>query len=95
MSDASHVHHFVANLSNQPVELHLPSGVRVLPPRGRAELAAADLQSPQLQALRASRLVMIGQSDPPSAEEPAPEAPRRAEPPARQTETPDHPKAEG
>jgi hypothetical protein len=49
----------VTNERNQPVELHLPSGLIVLPPRGRAELAPADLGAGQLRALIASRAITI------------------------------------
>jgi hypothetical protein len=95
VSDAASVHHFVANLSNQPVELYLPSGLRVLPPRSRAEIPAADLQSRQLQVLQASRLVMIDQSTAPAEAEPAPKTPHAPDQPASETQRPDHPKAEG
>lgn len=81
---ATAVIHLVTNLSNQPLELYLRSGLRVLPPRGRTEVAAADLESPQLQVFRRERLVMIdqGSREPPKpaahaaqeAEKPPPEA---------------------
>lgn len=59
MSDAEKVRHLVTNHQNQPIELYLPSGLIVLPPRGRAELVETDLAAPQLEVLRASRLVSL------------------------------------
>jgi hypothetical protein len=57
VTDAPQLRYIVTNHQNQPVELHLPSGLVVLPPRGRATLTAADLAARQLQVLTASRLV--------------------------------------
>ena len=57
MSETEEVRHIVINQTNQPVELHLPSGLIVLAPRGRAEVSESDLSAPQLQELRRSRLV--------------------------------------
>jgi hypothetical protein len=57
VTDAPQLRHIVTNHQNQPVELHLPSGLVVLPPRGRATIMAADLAARQLQVLMASRLV--------------------------------------
>jgi len=57
VSDAENVRHIVTNHQNQPIELHLPSGLLVLPPRGRADVSETDFLAPQLQVLRASRLI--------------------------------------
>ena len=59
MSNAEKARYIVTNQQNQPVELHVPSGLVVLPPRGRADISPSDLSAPQLLALRLSRLVMI------------------------------------
>lgn len=67
MSDPEKARHRVTNRQNQPVELHLPSGLIVLPPRGEADVDASDLESPQLRVLRKGRRI--------TAEEIAPAAP--------------------
>ena len=59
MSDPEITPRFIVNLRSQPVEIHRPGGVLVLPPRGRAELTASDLGLPQLQVLLANRQVSI------------------------------------
>jgi hypothetical protein len=59
MSNETQVRHIVTNRLNQPVELHLHSGLVVLPPRGRATLASVDLASPQLRVLTASQVVWL------------------------------------
>lgn len=57
MSEEKCVHHFVRNHQNQPLELHLSTGVLVLGPRAEAELQEIDLAAPQLKVLRRNRLV--------------------------------------
>jgi hypothetical protein len=75
VSEAEKVRHIVTNQQNQPVELHLPSGLIVLPPRGRTELSETDLSAPQLQVLRASRLIALHEvAQAPEAEAAAEEA---------------------
>lgn len=64
MSDAEKGRYVVVNHQNQPVELYLPSGLIVLPPRGQAELAEADLAAPQLRVLCASRVVTTREAAP-------------------------------
>jgi hypothetical protein len=57
VSEEKHVRHFVTNHRNQPVELHLPSGVIVLGPREEVEIQEVDLATPQLEVLRQNRLI--------------------------------------
>jgi hypothetical protein len=84
VSDAEKVRHIVTNHQNQPVELHLPSGLLVLPPRGRSELSETDLAAPQLRVLRASGLITTHEVSP------AAKAEGDAEPlPAAEDETKD------
>jgi hypothetical protein len=50
--------HMVRNKQNQPVELHLPSGVKVLLPGETTEVPDAELAAaPQVQALHKARLI--------------------------------------
>lgn len=57
MSDPQSARHLVINHQNQPVELHLPSGLVVLPPRGQAVVSEADLAAPQLRVLCSGRQI--------------------------------------
>jgi hypothetical protein len=56
------VRHTVRNNQRQPVELHLPSGVLLLLPGETADVSAADLTAPQLQVLRAGRIISAHRS---------------------------------
>jgi hypothetical protein len=88
VSDAENIQLVVTNHQNQPVELHLPSGLVVLPPRGQADLCEGDLAAPQLRVLCASRLITVHAVDKP------PEAPDADESqPAADDETKDVEKA--
>jgi hypothetical protein len=72
--------HVAFNYRNQPVELHLPGGLIVLPPRGRATLAQADLASPQLRVLEASRVIGVREIPvPPPLKPPETQAPKQAD----------------
>jgi hypothetical protein len=79
--------HVVTNHRNQPVELHLESGVTVLGPHGTAELSEADLARPQLRVLLASRVITAEEVVPPP--QAAPAAPEVA--PATEAEAPARP----
>src|SRR5581483_7019190 len=57
MSGEQRVRYFVTNHQNQPVELHLETGVTVLGPRQEIEVQAEDLASPQLVVMRQQRLL--------------------------------------
>lgn len=61
MSEETRVRYVVTNHQDQPVELHLATGVIVLEPRGEAEVQEADLDTPQLQVLRLNRLITTRQ----------------------------------
>lgn len=65
MSQDDPVRHIVRNNQNQPVELHLPSGVLVLLPRETAELSEDDLAAPQLRALQRGRRITLQRSTEP------------------------------
>ncbi|MBB6253144.1 hypothetical protein [Nitrospirillum iridis] len=74
MTDAQPVRHIITNHQNQPLELHLPSGLVMLPPRGRLAVSVGDLAARQLQVLQADRLIGLHEeADPPAAAEPADE----------------------
>ena len=66
MSQDDPVRHIVRNNQNQPVELHLPSGVLVLLPRETAELSEDDLAAPQLRALQRGRRITLQRSTEPA-----------------------------
>ena len=55
------------NCRKQPVELHLPYGVVVLPPGGEAIVASALLETPQLALFLTRRLIAVEPVDPPDA----------------------------
>jgi hypothetical protein len=81
VSDAEKVPHLVTNHQNQPVELYLPSGLVVLPPRGQAVASEADLAAPQLRVLRSRRLITTHEVAPavkPAAAAEPPPARRKA-----------------
>ena len=59
MSEETRVRYFVRNHQNQPVELHLVTGVVSLGPRGEGEVQGDDLEAPQLKVLRRHRLVTV------------------------------------
>ena len=61
MSEETHVRYIVTNHQDQPVELHLATGVIVLGPRGEAEVQEVDLGTPQLQVLQLNRLITTRQ----------------------------------
>ncbi len=58
MGEEERIRYFVTNHQNQPVELHLATGVLVLGPHQQAEVRADDLAAPQLAVLRQQRLLM-------------------------------------
>jgi len=57
VSEEKRVHYFVRNHQNQPLELHLATGLIVLGPRGEGEVHELDLATPQLKVLQRNRLV--------------------------------------
>ena len=57
MSEEKRVRYFVRNHQNQPLELHLATGLIVLGPRGEGEVHELDLATPQLKVLQRKRLV--------------------------------------
>jgi hypothetical protein len=59
MSDRESIRHFAMNHQNQPLELHLRTGLVVLGPRQEAEIDEADLETPQLEVLQKSRLLTM------------------------------------
>jgi hypothetical protein len=61
VSDEGQGRYIVRNEQDQPLELHLPSGVVLLAPGQSIELPEADLATPQLQVLRRTRLVSTHQ----------------------------------
>jgi hypothetical protein len=73
--------YFVRNQRNQPLELHLASGVTVLGAREEAEVAASALSEPQMKVFQKMRLVTTREEAPPpaaAASEAAPAAKGRA-----------------
>lgn len=69
MSEEKRVRYFVRNQQNQPVELHLRGGVKVLGPREEAEVGGEALSEPQMKVFQKLRLVTARQEA--AAEEPA------------------------
>jgi hypothetical protein len=61
VSEETHVRYIVTNHQDQPVELHLVTGVIVLGPREEAEVQEVDLGTPQLQVLQLNRLITTRQ----------------------------------
>jgi hypothetical protein len=57
VSEERQVRYFIRNQQNQPLELHLSSGVLVLGPRQEAEVGPADLTLPQVKVFLKQRLV--------------------------------------
>jgi hypothetical protein len=64
----------LTNHENQPLELHLPSGVVVIGPRAEREICEADLASPQVRALARARIVTSRMVAPAAAKAEAPKA---------------------
>ena len=52
MESEAGARHIAFNERDQPVELHLGHSVVIVPPRGRVEIAAADLAAPQVRSMR-------------------------------------------
>ena len=72
MTDKEPDRFVISNHQNQPVELHLATGVIVLPAGGVADVHESDLGSPQVQALQRHRLISsrrVEQSSPTAAPE--------------------------
>lgn len=59
MSEEKRSRYFVTNHQNQPVELHLATGVMVLGFMEEAEVQEDDLAIPQLRVLQANRLIAV------------------------------------
>jgi hypothetical protein len=57
VSEEKRIRYFVRNQQNQPVELHLSSGLIVLGPREEAEVGQAALSEPQMKVFQKQRLV--------------------------------------
>lgn len=57
MNGQKRIRYFVTNQRNQPLELHLKTGVIVLNALGEAEVQEVDLAAPQLRVLRQNRLI--------------------------------------
>ena len=70
MSEENRARYFVRNHQNQPVELHLATGLVVLGPREEGEVHELDLATPQLKVLQRKRLVTtreVVETRPPAA----------------------------
>jgi len=57
VTEQKRIHYFVTNQCNQPLELHLKTGVVVLNALSEAEVQEVDLATPQLRVLRQNRLI--------------------------------------
>jgi hypothetical protein len=80
VGEEKRLRYFITNHQNQPLELHLSTGVIVLGAWEEAEVQEADLDTPQVGALQKNRLVTTraGAEDPSaSTTEAAPETKRR------------------
>jgi hypothetical protein len=64
----------LCNRRQQPVELHLPTGVLVLPPAGEALVPRAVLETPQVSWLLGRRVLHIETVDADAAREEQPDA---------------------
>jgi hypothetical protein len=89
VSEPEKARHLVTNHRDQPVELHLPSGLVVLPPRGRAVVSEADLAARQLQVLRSGRLITTQEIAPEPRSESGPEPEPEREPAAAPPSVPE------
>jgi hypothetical protein len=76
VSEEKRSRYFITNHQNQPLELHLATGVIVLGAREEVEVRKEDLAAPQLGTLRHNRLITtrVAEEDPPAD---APESKRR------------------
>jgi hypothetical protein len=77
MGEETHVRYFVTNHQNQPLELHLTTGLVVLGPGEETAVEKSALRSPQVEVLRRNRLIAIREAvevlDPASRAEESPE----------------------
>ena len=89
MGEEKRLRYLITNHQNQPLELHLTTGVIVLGAWEEAEVQEADLDTPQVGALRKNRLVTTraaaedasasaAEAEAEAAAEAAPEPKRRA-----------------
>ncbi len=65
MTEEKRIQYIVTNQQNQPIELHLSTGVTVLEPRGEAIIEEADLAKPQLQVFQLNLLLSTRPVDDP------------------------------
>jgi hypothetical protein len=66
------------NVAGRPLELHLSAEVLVLPPGADAVRDQADVELPQIQALRGSGALVIRAAEAPPPQGPADAAPKRS-----------------
>ena len=73
MSDEKRNRYLLTNHQNQPLELHLPSGVVVIGPRGEREILEADLAVPQVRVLARTRTISFRAIAPEGTTKPEPQ----------------------
>ncbi len=68
MSEEQRIRYFIRNQRNQPVELHLSSGLLVLGPWAESEVSQGALSEPQVKVFHKNRLLTTREAPEPVAE---------------------------